>query len=172
VRLRDALWLCGVGLVAGGCDPNNEDPLVLTINGEPIGSIFGLRYLREPLLTEVGDTLEIEFDVKDPDNDPTFIWWAGQPPGWDFPPEAKRGTWTVPDDYWVEWLELFPLVTDDRDPAGTDMVWMAIYVEGAVVPVEDTGDTGSQGVGGAGLLQPWTGVKDTGDTGDSGDSGG
>jgi hypothetical protein len=162
MRLRDALWLAGAALVAGGCDPNNEDPIVLTINGESISSILGVRYLAEPLMAEVGETLEITFDIKDADNDPTFVWWAGSPPGWDFPPDSHSGSWAVPEDYWVEFLQLYPVVTDDKDPAGTDMVWMVIYVEGAIVPVEDTGETwgGDSGLNDSGLND--SGLNDSG----------
>ncbi len=141
--MRSLLWLV-IGLLVAGCQLTNQDPLILSINGIKPRSMLGLRYTQEPLFTEVGTTLDIELEVSDPDNDPTFVWWAASPPGWDFPPEGRSGTWTVPEDYWQEWVELYPVVTDDRDPAGTDMVWMAIYVEGAIVPVEDTGgyDTG------------------------------
>ncbi len=163
MTLRLSPWLLVAGLLAGGCDPNNEDPTILTINGETINSIAGFRYLREPLFTEVGETLEIELTVRDPDNDPTFVWWAESPPGWDFPPDQHKGTWTVPENYWVEFLELYPLVTDDRDPAGTDMVWMVIYVEGAVVPVDDTGwETGWETGGETGKGEDDSGDPETG----------
>ncbi len=150
-----------------GCDPNNEDPIILSVNDKGIRSLLGLRYVQEPLLTEVGERLDITLEIYDPDNDPTSVWWAQSPPGWSWDPSSHSGHWDVPEDYWAEWQELFPLVTDDRDPAGTDMVWLAIYVEGAAVPVEDTGA--------AEVLLPWrhggsdSGGGDTGRTGDSGD---
>ena len=163
MRGRDVLALGLAGSLATGCDPNNEDPIVLTINELPINSLLGLRYLREPLFAEVGQTLEITFDIKDLDNDPTFVWWASQPPGWDWEPAEHSGSWTVPEDYWSEWVELSPVITDDKDPPGTDMIWMVIYVEGAVVPVEVTGDSGDAG-GGRGGLIPWNVGNDTGDS--------
>ena len=86
-----------------------------------------------------GETLPLSLDVRDADNDEVRLWFPKSPPGWRFQPDAREGTWTVPEDFEAKWWAVIVLAEDSGDPAGATTLYVSWVLDGGDVQPEDTG---------------------------------
>ena len=105
-----------------GCSASNENPELLTFNGQEPRSILGILYFEDPFFFAAGQEIPLEVEASDPDGDPVETWFAYQPPGLCFDPSGSEGVWEVPEDYEVDMVSFDLVLADDSDPRGITSV--------------------------------------------------
>lgn len=114
----------------------NDEPKFETYNGQPIKYLFGFAYvgslMDQEFVVEAGETLDMEFGIRDPNGDSFEMWFPAAPEGLDFLKDETKGTWTVPQVYHQEFATFQVLAVDERGAAGS--LFLNYYINGVEIP--------------------------------------
>ncbi len=132
--------ICTVLLLCPACSRSNRAPLFMTFMGEPVvQELFDDPYVDRGFTFSPGETVDIDIEVRDPEGQDVELWFPQAPPGLSFEPEARKGTWNVPEDFPAAWWTLVIIAQDSGDPSGASTLrvdWLSRDT------TEDTGDVG------------------------------
>ncbi len=117
------------------CGSGNTPPRFHTVNEIEIRNLFGLHFLETPLTVNVGERLDIEIEVDDPQKDRFRLLWPLAPPGWVWPEDSTSGHWTPPEGWWERSNDLSVVAIDKH--GASDVLYLSIEVPDA--EDEDTG---------------------------------
>jgi hypothetical protein len=120
----------------------NDEPKFETYNGQEIKYLFGFAYVGslvdQEFVAKAGETLDIEFGIRDPNGDDFEMWFPSAPAGLNFLKDDTKGTWTVPTNYHQEFATFQVLAVDEHGAAGS--LFLNYFLDG----VEIT--TGTRGI--------------------------
>lgn len=101
----------------------NDEPKFETYNGQKIKYLLGFAYVGsladQEFVVRAGETLEMDFGIRDPNGDDFEMWFPYAPEGLDFPKNETKGTWTVPTSYHQEFATFQVLAVDEHGAAGS-----------------------------------------------------
>ena len=124
-------WLCcgGAWLVLSGCGVGNRNPEILAINDQEVSQSWGVYFLEESLLFTPGQIFRIWVEAEDPDGDDLQMWFAWQPPGLEFDPDGRKGSWSVPENFEQKLVLSSLVVSDLSEPQGISTVEIAFQMK-------------------------------------------
>ena len=113
----------------------NDEPKFETYNGQKIKYLLGFAYVGsladQEFVVRAGETLEMDFGIRDPNGDDFEMWFPYAPEGLDFPRNETKGAWTVPTSYHQEFVTFQVLAVDEHGAAGS--IFLNYFLEGVQI---------------------------------------
>ena len=113
------------------CRSGNRAPRFMSINEVHVDyDLAGEPTVDLVLAFEPGSTLELRVEVRDPEGGAVDLWFPEAPPGFDFAPRARKGSWAVPEDLVANWWDLVLIAEDGAEPSGAAVLMVECERDG------------------------------------------